>query len=100
MLLNAIFALSSRHRSNVRGIGDLGSREYAARCIQLLIPVLDNVLASWAEDIIVTVVLLRLYEELSPGKHLPCRTCHEEQCPMYMTSTNHNISQKMTDSRI
>lgn len=70
MLMNAIFALSARHRSNIQGVDNPGHRQYAARCINLLIAVLNDTLASWSEDVLCAVVLLRLYEELSPGKLL------------------------------
>ncbi|KAJ9355091.1 transcriptional regulator family: Fungal Specific TF [Paecilomyces variotii] len=64
MLLFALLAVASRHDSIMRGSGELESSTYHGQCLELLIPSLSRPEETYDGNLLVTVVLLRHYEEL------------------------------------
>lgn len=64
MMLNAIFALSSRHQAILMGNGDTESQKYQDDCLSLLIKALSAPEDTYDENLLATVVILRNYEEL------------------------------------
>lgn len=64
-LRNAIFATSARHLSSKSGQGIDLADQYHRKCLELLIPMLDNTDAVLDEGLYAATVILRLYEEIS-----------------------------------
>lgn len=64
MLLFALLAVTSRHDSIMRGQSQLEASTYHDRCLELLIPALSRPEDTYDANLLVTVVLLRHYEEL------------------------------------
>lgn len=65
MMLYAIFALCSRHQAIMSdGTDEIESSAYHDRCVGLLIEALSAPEDTYDEDLLVTVVILRHYEEL------------------------------------
>ena len=65
VLLYAIFAFASLHRNTLLGLDDHAPEAYHSKCLQLLIPVLDDVSVAFDENFLAAVVILRSYEEMS-----------------------------------
>jgi len=65
---NAISALASRHMSMITNVEDDESPVYADKCLQVLIKAMDDPFAHWDENLLATVVILRLHEEFSHGE--------------------------------
>ena len=66
-LMNAILAISARHTSFISGRNDQESDRYHANCLSSLIPALDDIGDVFDENLFITVVVLRLYEERARG---------------------------------
>ncbi|KAJ5175792.1 uncharacterized protein N7482_001669 [Penicillium canariense] len=64
MVLKAIMALAARHDAILINHSDWEASSYHGQCLELLIPALDRPEHTYDEDLLVTVVLLRVYEEL------------------------------------
>jgi hypothetical protein len=64
MLLKAVMALAARHDAILSNQSDWEASEYHDQCLGLLIPALDQPEQTYDENLLVTVVLLRIYEEL------------------------------------
>lgn len=62
-LMNAILAFASRNMSVIAGLDDTDSEHYHSRCLQSLIPALNDPSDVIDENLLLTVVILRLYEE-------------------------------------
>jgi hypothetical protein len=62
-LLNAIFALSARHLSRIGEYDHLISNKYTQRCLQHLIPMLDDSSALQDENLLASTIILRHVEE-------------------------------------
>lgn len=62
-LLNAICALSARHKSRVDNFDPLISSGYIQRCLQHLIPILDDREAFLDENVLASIIILRHVEE-------------------------------------
>jgi hypothetical protein len=85
ILLNAIFALASRHLSQTSDYDPLASNRYHEQCLRCLIPLLDNATTISDENLFAATIILRVLEEMdgtispiSPvRKGLPADT---EQC--------------------
>ncbi|KAF2501308.1 hypothetical protein BU16DRAFT_613226 [Lophium mytilinum] len=63
-LQQAIFALSARHLSRISDMNPYISDQYFKRCIDVLMPVINETQAIIEEDILCAMVCLRLLEEL------------------------------------
>lgn len=64
MVLKAVLALAARHDAIMTGKSDWEASSYHGQCLELLIPALDRAEQSYNEELLVTVVILRIYEEL------------------------------------
>lgn len=64
MVLNAVLALASRHEAILSDCSDWEASAYHGRCLELLIMALDQPEHTWDENLLITVVILRIYEEL------------------------------------
>ncbi|KAF4556460.1 Hypothetical protein D9617_1g083380 [Elsinoe fawcettii] len=65
MILLSICAVSSRFEAITSGQPDLESMKYHDRCLPLVIEALSAPEATYDEDLLVTVLLLRIHEEFS-----------------------------------
>ena len=74
MILHAILTLASRMRYMISGGDDLEARRYHNRCLEHLIPALSAPEASYDDNLLATITLLKFYEELDssadPKTHL------------------------------
>lgn len=64
MVMKSLLALSARHGAIMSGSSDLESSEYHGQCLELLIAALARAEASYDDNMLITVVILRVYEEL------------------------------------
>ncbi|KAJ6059393.1 uncharacterized protein N7446_000045 [Penicillium canescens] len=64
MVLKAILALSARHDAILAGDSDWEASTYHGQCLQLLIAALDQAETNCDENMLIAVVILRIYEEL------------------------------------
>ena len=62
-LLYAVLAFASRNMSIMAGVDDIDSSDYHSKCLQRLIPALDKIGDTIDENLLTTIVILRLYEE-------------------------------------
>lgn len=61
--MNAILASASRHIAFISKVEDTESAKYHNKCLQILIPVLDNPIDVLDENLFVAIIILRQYEE-------------------------------------
>ncbi|KAK9857791.1 Fungal transcriptional regulatory protein [Penicillium brevicompactum] len=64
MVLKAILALSARHDAILANDSDWEASAYHGECLEMLIAALDKAEASCDENMLIAVVILRIYEEL------------------------------------
>lgn len=64
ILLNAIFALSSRHLSRVQQYDSYASNRYHQECLKCLIPMLSDTATVADESLFAATIILRVLEEL------------------------------------
>ncbi|KAJ5973141.1 uncharacterized protein N7479_003059 [Penicillium vulpinum] len=64
MVLQAILALSARHDAILANSRDWEASAYHGQCLRLLIAALDQAETNCDENMLITVVILRIYEEL------------------------------------
>lgn len=64
MVLRAVLALASRHDAIMTSNSDWEASAYHGQCLELLIPALDRPDQSYDDNLLITVVILRIYEEL------------------------------------
>ncbi|KAJ6086303.1 hypothetical protein N7486_010584 [Penicillium sp. IBT 16267x] len=64
MVLKAVLALAARHDAIMTGNNDWEASSYHGQCLELLIPALDKPEHTYDENLLVTVVILRICEEL------------------------------------
>ncbi|KAJ5732243.1 hypothetical protein N7493_003724 [Penicillium malachiteum] len=64
MVLKALMALAARHDAILTGNSDWEASSYHGQCLELLIPVLDQPENTYNENVLITVVILRICEEL------------------------------------
>ncbi|KAL4800686.1 hypothetical protein BDV19DRAFT_506 [Aspergillus venezuelensis] len=72
MVLKAILALSARHSSIMSGSNDWEASEYHSQCVELLIQALSKAEESYDDNLLITVVILRMYEELEYSTDEKC----------------------------
>lgn len=70
-LANAVFALSARHLSGTTGFDELIADHYLQECLRTLIPTLEDSEAVMDDDLLATLVILRMLEEMD-GMFAPC----------------------------
>lgn len=64
MVLYAVLALSSRHKSLMAGNDELEASYYHGQCLELVINALSQPESSYNDNLFATIVCLRVYEEL------------------------------------
>jgi hypothetical protein len=64
LLLNAVLAVSAHHLSRTAGYDPLVAEMYHERCVELLIPLLDD-LSTVSDEVVAATVLLRNFEQMS-----------------------------------
>lgn len=64
MVLKAVLSLAARHDAILTGQSDWEASAYHGQCLELLIPALDRLEQEFDENLLITVVILRIYEEL------------------------------------
>lgn len=64
MVLKAVLALAARHDAILTNTEDWEAASYHGQCLELLITALDQPEHTYDENLLVTVVILRIYEEL------------------------------------
>lgn len=64
MVLKAVLALAARHDAILNNTSDWEASSYHGQCLELLITALDRPEHAYDENLLVTVVILRIYEEL------------------------------------
>jgi hypothetical protein len=64
MVLRAVLALAARHDAILNNASDWEASSYHGQCLELLITALDRPEHTYDENLLVTVVILRIYEEL------------------------------------
>ncbi|OJI98698.1 hypothetical protein ASPVEDRAFT_80336 [Aspergillus versicolor CBS 583.65] len=64
MVLKAVLCLSARHSAVVSGSSEWEASEYHGQCIELLLRALGKAEESYDDNLLITVVILRMYEEL------------------------------------
>ena len=65
MVLYAILAMASRYEAILKGVADLEASIYHGRCLKLLIQALSGSKETYDENLLVAVIILRLYEEIA-----------------------------------
>ena len=63
VIMNAILASAARHFAFVSGTPDTISEAYHNKCLQILIPVLDDPCDVLDENLCAAIIILRQYEE-------------------------------------
>ncbi|KAI9925313.1 hypothetical protein MW887_006241 [Aspergillus wentii] len=64
MVLKAVLSLSARHDAIMSHATDVEASEYHGQCLELLIAALAKPEESYDDNLLITVVILRIYEEL------------------------------------
>lgn len=64
MVFKALLALAARHDAILTGNSDWEASSYHGQCLELLIPALDQPEHTYNENLLITVVILRICEEL------------------------------------
>ncbi|RAL13250.1 uncharacterized protein BO97DRAFT_469953 [Aspergillus homomorphus CBS 101889] len=64
MVLKAVLALAARHDAMMNGTSDWEASEYHGQCLELLIAALALPEETYDDNLLITVVILRIYEEL------------------------------------
>ncbi|KAL4924226.1 uncharacterized protein BDV17DRAFT_221255 [Aspergillus undulatus] len=72
MVLKAVLALSARHSAIMSGSNDWEASEYHSQCADLLIRALSKAEDSYDDNLLITVVILRMYEELERATDEKC----------------------------
>ncbi|KAL3452323.1 hypothetical protein BJX65DRAFT_177938 [Aspergillus insuetus] len=72
MVLKAILSLSARHAAIMSGSDDWEASEYHSQCVELLLKALAKHEGAYDDNLLITVVLLRVYEELEQNSDEKC----------------------------
>lgn len=64
-ILFAVLAISARHREVTMGVSTCDSHEYERKCLENLIPSLNNTAKSLDDTVLASAVLIRLLEEMT-----------------------------------
>ncbi|KAL4976905.1 hypothetical protein BDW66DRAFT_45815 [Aspergillus desertorum] len=73
MVMKAILAFSARHAAIMSGSDDWEASEYHSQCVEMLLRALSKAEGFYDDNILITVVILRVYEEL---EHATDEKCH------------------------
>ncbi|KAL6230009.1 hypothetical protein BDW75DRAFT_81055 [Aspergillus navahoensis] len=72
MVMKAILAFSARHAAIMSGSDDWEASEYHSQCIEMLLQALSRAEGFYDDNILITVVILRVYEELERATDEKC----------------------------
>ncbi|KAL4814982.1 hypothetical protein BDW67DRAFT_80946 [Aspergillus spinulosporus] len=72
MIMKAILAFSARHAAIMSGTEDWEASEYHSQCIEMLLRALSKAEGFYDDNILITVVILRVYEELERATDEKC----------------------------
>lgn len=72
MVMYALLTVASRHQSIMLGSDETEANTYHGHCLEYLIPALSRPEETYDDNLLVTVVILRLYEELDNQKDKKC----------------------------
>ncbi|KAL4767962.1 hypothetical protein BDW60DRAFT_135131 [Aspergillus nidulans var. acristatus] len=72
MIMKAILAFSARHAAIISGTEDWEAAEYHSQCVEMLIRALSKAEGFYDDNILITVVILRVYEELERATDEKC----------------------------
>lgn len=64
-LLFALFAISATHQSRLSGFDDYSGDFYQRRCLNILIPALNDEHAPFSTNLLATGIVLRFFEEMT-----------------------------------
>lgn len=85
MVLKAILALAARLDAILSGASDWEAAEYHGQCLELLIAALAQPEDTYDDNLLITVVILRIYEELESSNdekyHCSAQTVSSTPCP-------------------
>lgn len=82
-LLNAIFAVSAKHLSLTSDYPPLASDKYQRKCLQILIPALNDQSSLLDQTLFAATAILRLFDEMTGTPHPPSLhppTTHTSLC--------------------
>ncbi|KAG4431765.1 hypothetical protein IFR05_012741 [Cadophora sp. M221] len=83
VIMNAILASAARHTALISGTADTISETYHNKCLQILIPILDDPCDVLDENLCAAIIILRQYEEYDEN---------DERCHLFgstrMVNTN------------
>lgn len=72
MVLKAILAFSARQTAIMSGTDDWEASEYHSQCVELLLSALSHSEGLYDDNVLITVVILRIYEELERASNEKC----------------------------
>ncbi|KAL4986595.1 hypothetical protein BDW68DRAFT_123644 [Aspergillus falconensis] len=72
MVMKAILAFSARHAAIMSGSDDWEASEYHSQCVEMLLRALSKAEGFYDDNILITVVILRVYEELERATDEKC----------------------------
>ncbi|PWY68479.1 hypothetical protein BO70DRAFT_345048 [Aspergillus heteromorphus CBS 117.55] len=72
MVLKAVLSLAARHDAIMADASDLEASEYHGQCLELLIAALALPDDTYGDNLLITVVILRIYEELECATDEKC----------------------------
>ena len=64
VIAHGIFAVASRSLSLLSDTEDIESHKHMSACLQIMIAALDDPLAHWDENLVASVILMRIHEEV------------------------------------
>jgi hypothetical protein len=71
ILLNAVFALASRHLSRIGSYDSFASNRYHQKCLTYLIPMLNDTATVSDESLFAATIILRVLEEMDSACSSP-----------------------------
>lgn len=72
MVLYAVLAASSRHQAITLGTDEVEASTFHGSCLKLLISVLSQPEETWDDNLLATIVILRIYEEFDNKNDEKC----------------------------
>ncbi|RAH70056.1 Zn(II)2Cys6 transcription factor [Aspergillus aculeatinus CBS 121060] len=90
-ILFAVLAISARHRELTMGISSCNSHEYEGRCLEVLIPSLNDTSKALDDSVLASAMLLRLLEEMSEPTEEQVFTSHAVSTPILLQIKGGNV---------
>lgn len=87
-ILYGVLAVSARHRALTMNIEDKNSDEYERRCLEVLIPALNDTTKVLQDTALASAIILRLLEEMTGNaKHAFSRALYTDSCQNRLKSS-------------